>query len=126
MNYMAPIYSMATKENINKLHKIIMTAARAAIGSFCFKKSIHYILSKCKWFDIDDLILFSSLNTIHKTFSNKKTPAMVSYFRTNSKDRKVKSVTTKYIPKSTKMNNFYIYKYTKIYNSLDQYIRDKK
>ena len=50
---------------------------------------------------------------------------MVSYFRTNSKDRKVKSVTTKYIPKSTKMNNFYIYKYTKIYNSLDQYIRDK-
>ena len=23
------------------------------------------------------------------------------------------------------MNNFYIYKYTKIYNSLDQYIRDK-
>ena len=43
LNYMTPIYSIGNQNNINKLHKIIMTAARAAIGSYCFKKSIRYI-----------------------------------------------------------------------------------
>ena len=123
--YMVPIYSISTQLNIQKLHKIIMTAARAAIGNFCFKKSISYILSKCDWFDISDLIKYSSLNIIHKIQTLKKPQSLVSYFRTSNKDRKVKSVTTKYIPLSVKMNNFYIYKYSKIYNSLDTYIKEK-
>ena len=102
-----------------------MTAARAAIGNFCFKKSIHYILSKCGWFDISDLIKYSSLNIIHKIQTLKKPPSLVSYFRISNKNRKVKSVVTKYIPSSVKMNNFYIYRYFKIYNSLDTYIKNK-
>ena len=122
---MVPIYSISTQLNIQKLHKIIMTAARAEIGNFCFKKSISYILSKCDWFDISDLIKYSSLNIIHKIQKLKKPQSLVSYFRTSNKDRKVKSVTTKYIPLSVKMNNFYIYKYSKIYNSLDTYIKEK-
>ena len=67
INYMLPIYSNTCNTNINKLHKIITTAARAAIGNYCFKKSVGYLLSKCKWFDIGDLITYSSLNIIHKT-----------------------------------------------------------
>ena len=43
LNYLAPIYSIANKDNLTKLHKIIMTAARAAIGDYCFKKSNDYI-----------------------------------------------------------------------------------
>ena len=50
---------------------------------------------------------------------------MVSLYRINTNERKVKNVATKYIPLSTKMKNFYIYKYSKIYNLLDQYIKDK-
>ena len=46
LNYMLPIYSLAININYNKLHKIITTAARCAIGSYCFKKSIVYILKK--------------------------------------------------------------------------------
>ena len=91
---MVPIYSTATKDNLNKLHKIIMTAARAAIGDYCFKKSTHYILGKCKWFDINDLIKFSSLNTIHKILYYKKPISLVSLFKSNEKERKVKTVTT--------------------------------
>ena len=53
-----------------------MTVARAAIGSYCFKKSVGYILDKCKWYDIKDLILISSLNTIHKITINKYPPCM--------------------------------------------------
>ena len=71
------------------------------------------------------MILFSSLNTIHKVFYKRKPPSMVSLYRINTNERKVKNVATKYIPLSTKMKNFYIYKYSKIYNSLDQYIKDK-
>ena len=122
--YMVPIYSLANKDNLQKLHKVIMTAARAAIENFCFQKSIQYILTKCKWFDIDDLIFSSSLNTLHKILTTKKPPGMVSYFRLNN-ERKVKNISTKYIPTTEKMKKFYIYKFSKIYNSIDQYIRDK-
>ena len=38
LNYMTPIYSLSTQENLQKIHKIIMTAARAAIGNYCYKK----------------------------------------------------------------------------------------
>ena len=65
--YMVPIYSLANNNNLQKLHKVIMTAARAAIGNFCFRKSIQYILTKGKWFDIHDWILSSTLNTLHRT-----------------------------------------------------------
>ena len=102
-----------------------MTAARAAIRHSCSKRSISYILSKCGRFDISDLIKYSSLNIIHKIQTLKKPPSLVSYFRISNKNRKVKSVVTKYIPSSVKMNNFYIYRYFKIHNSLDTYVREK-
>ena len=69
--------------------------------------------------------MYSSLSTIHKTLINKSPPGLVSYFRIGDNNRKVKILSTKYIPTTAKMNKFYIYKYTKIYNSLDQYVRDK-
>ena len=34
INYLVPIYSNATKNNLQKIHAIIMSAARAAIGNF--------------------------------------------------------------------------------------------
>ena len=71
------------------------------------------------------MILYSSLNIIHKTIHNKKPPGLLSYFKINNKARKVKKVATSYIPLSTKLNNFYIYKYLKIYNSIDQDILKK-
>ena len=64
---MLPIYSLTNTINKNKIHKIITTAARAAIGNFCFKKSIKYILNKCKWLDVNELIDYSALTLIHKT-----------------------------------------------------------
>ena len=48
INYLLPIYSIATQENLSKIQKIIMSAARAAIGNYCFRKSTQYILIKCK------------------------------------------------------------------------------
>jgi len=41
LTYMISIYSLSTKTQINKLQKLLNTAARAAIGSYCFKKVYH-------------------------------------------------------------------------------------
>ena len=50
----------------------------------------------------------------------------MSLFRSHAKERKAKTITTNYLPLTTKMSNFYIYKYSKIYNSLDKTLTDKK
>ena len=125
LNYLAPIYSIANKDNLMKLHKIIMTAARVAIGDYCFKKSNDYILNKCKWYDIDKLILISSLNTIHKVITNDTPPSMTKYFKSRERLRKGNTIATNIIPLSVKFQNFYIYKYTKIYNKIDNSVRLK-
>ena len=52
LNYIIPIYSIATQVNISKLHKIVMTSARAAIGNYCCRKSTAQILSTVKWLSI--------------------------------------------------------------------------
>ena len=46
INYMLPIYSLCTELNKNKLHKLLTTSARCAIGSYCFRKSLYYIFNK--------------------------------------------------------------------------------
>merc|ERR1712105_156844 len=38
--YAMPMYTQLNKAQISKMHKVIMTSARAVIGSFCFKKTI--------------------------------------------------------------------------------------
>ena len=63
-------------------------APRAAIGSYCFKKGITYILNKCKWLTITNLITYSSLNTLHKTFMGKKPISMMSLFRESNRNCK--------------------------------------
>ena len=103
-----------------------MTAARGAIGSYCFKKSVRYILDKCKWYDIKDLILISSLNTIHKITINKYPPCMTQLFKNPEKMRKGSTIATKYIPLSVKMSKFFIYKYIKTYNNIDKNVRAKQ
>ena len=35
MRYMLPLYMNATQDNINKLHRVLMRAARGAIGNYC-------------------------------------------------------------------------------------------
>ena len=58
---MLPLYNNTPGYLKTKLHKIIMKTARSAIGDYCFKKSITYILNKCKLMNIDNMIKYSSL-----------------------------------------------------------------
>ena len=46
--HVLPLYNNGPEYPPNKLYKILMTAARCAIGDYCFKKSNKYIFNKCK------------------------------------------------------------------------------
>ena len=117
LNYMLPLYSVVSTDNNNKLHKIIMTAARAVIGNYCFKKSISYILNKCKWLNINNMITRSAVMIIHKIIINKSPETIYRLIKTNQNTRTVSDITTASMPRNKRFTNFYIYKYCKFYNS---------
>lgn len=50
---------------------------------------------------------------------------MTRYFKNKESARKSDTFWTTYIPIIVKMNDFYIYKYTKIYNKIDPNICEK-
>ena len=57
-----------------------MSAARTIIGNYCYKKSIKYILKKCKMQDINDLLTISTLKFIHKALFYEQPKSMLKYF----------------------------------------------
>ena len=105
-----------------KLHKVIMSIARAAIGNYCRYKSINYILKKCNLLDIKDLILFSSLSLYHKLYIYKMSEiTMDKYYKDISKRTKTKFIfRPSYQPKLKVMQNTFYYKGATIYNDLPQ------
>ena len=51
--YMMPTYTNLNSNQKDRLHKVLMRTARMTLNSYCFKKSIDFILGCCKWVDID-------------------------------------------------------------------------
>ena len=100
-----PIYLGINNILINKLHKVIMSAARAAIGNYCFQKSIKYILEKCNILEIKDLILFSSLSFLHKIDINRKPESILDKFYPINKRAKFYTFIPTYQPKLKYIEN---------------------
>ena len=61
-----------------------MSAARTIIGNYCYKKSIGYILNKCKMHDIRDLLDITTLKYIHKVITNQTPNAILRYYKMNN------------------------------------------
>merc|ERR1712105_51375 len=110
------MYINTTQHNMTKLHKILMTSARTAIGNYCCQKSTLQILSKCNWISIDLMIIHSSLTILHSIFQNNKPKSIINLFKTNENSRTVKEISPKYIPKTSLYLDFYTIKGLKIYN----------
>ena len=125
LNYMLPIYSLCNTINKNKLHKIITTSARCAIGNYCFKKSLKYIFDKFKWMDLETMIHFSSINIIHKLIKNKQPSSILNILKINKNTRTTTQITTHYIPKTEHFKKFYIYKQLKLYNNIENDTKNK-
>ena len=97
LTYLLPLYSQADKLMTNKLHKVVMTAARSAIGNQCFKKSISYILNKCNWLNINKMISNASLKLINNIITDKTPKAIYNLFKINR--RSVVDIDLYYMPK---------------------------
>ena len=75
--YMMPTYTNLNKCQKDKLHKIIMRPGRTTLNSYCFKKSIEYILGQCNWFVINEMIKLSSLKFIHQVITPSNPPTLL-------------------------------------------------
>ena len=70
--YMLPLYSHAPQILIDKLHRVLMKAARYSIGNYCYRLSCNYILGKCNWLSIGNMIIQSGINFTYKTLCNRE------------------------------------------------------
>ena len=99
----------ASKQCISRLHKVIMTAARVAIGNYCCRKNISQILGKCGWLDIESMITYASVNLIHK-YTKTLTPKSITHkFQNLNTKRTVAKLNTQYTPKTKQFRKFYIF-----------------
>ena len=124
LRYMLPLYSNVTQLLMTKLHKIVMTAARTAIGNYCCRHSTTQILNKVDWLPIKLMIEHSAINIIHSILTKKTPNCLLSLYNMENR-RQAKEITTKYLPKTTQFGNFYIYKCIKTYNNLPNLFKIK-
>jgi len=118
LNYMLPLYTNAPNYLINKLHKVIMTGARAAIGNYCFRKSFNYILEKCNWLNIENMVLYAGVCFTHKMLIKRESKSILTLYKTNFSARVATKTFTFYQPKQIVMKNFHVYKCLEIYNNI--------
>ena len=116
ISYMLPTYSNCNQCQINKLHKLIMKAARFTIGNYCFKKTTSFILNKCKFIPIKKMISNSSLKIIQKTVNTSQPKPIHNIFKVGT--RSTAPVSNKQVPKSKHLSQFYPYKFLPAYNSI--------
>ena len=93
INYLTPLYLNANKNQIDKMHKVLMTSARTVIGNYCFRKSKSYILNKCGWLDIANII-----KLIHNIIKFKTPTAIFEMFHINQRSNV--DIVTLYRPKT--------------------------
>ena len=98
-----------------------MTAARTAIGNFCFKKSVSYILQKCNWLTAQQMINYASIKTIHSVIKTGVPRSIYKYFKINK--RTCSEITPKVYPMKKFSRELYLYKALNIYNKLPTNIK---
>ena len=80
-----PTYTNLTCNQKARLHKVLMRTARMSLNSYCYKKSIDYILWKCNWVDIDKMIKLTSLKFINNMLLTKKPGYLFSQLKLNKR-----------------------------------------
>ena len=77
LQYMLPLYTQANNNNnLNKIHKLIMRAARSTIGNNCCRFSRIKLLNICKWPTAKNMINLSATNAIHNIIINRSQNAL--------------------------------------------------
>ena len=116
--YNLPLYFNISKKLNQKLHKLQMTCCRIIMGGNCYRISNVKLLSKCNWLSINNMIRHSTLTFIHKITTILNNKSINEHFlRVKSLRNHCKSI-TKYEPKSTIFQNFFIYRGNTLYNDI--------
>ena len=121
LNYLLPLINPATKYDIDRLQKAIMTTARMVIGHYCYKWSTVKILEKCYWPNLYDMIKINSLKTIHSIVIHKS-PINI-YENIKFPRRSCAEITLRDIPSYNITRQFYFYTFIKHYSNLPKQIK---
>ena len=99
-----------------------MRTARMTLNSYCFKKSIDYILGSCKWVDINEMIKLSSLKFINNMLLTKKPGTLFSKIKVNK--RSCANISFKIFPKSKPFKSTLLYRGISYYNQLPKEMKN--
>ena len=86
------------------------------INSYCFKKSIDYILGCCNWVDINEMIKMSSLKFINNMLVTQKPGTLYSKIKLNK--RTCADLSFYSFPKLEGLKSTLLYKGIFYYNQL--------
>ena len=114
--YMMPTYTNLNNNQKDRLHKLLMRTARMTLNSYCFKKSIEYILGSCNWVDINEMIKLSSLKFINNMLVTNKPGTLYSKIKVNK--RLCADISFYKFPKLGGFKSTLLYKGISYYNKL--------
>ena len=119
--YMMPTYTNLNGSQKGRLHKIVMRAARMTLNSYCFRKSINFILGKCNWLDINKMIKLSSVKFINNVLITQKPWGLYSNIKLNR--RACAQLSFYSFPKSNARKATLLYQGISFYNQLPSYLK---
>ena len=119
LNYTIPLLINCTNGQLNRLNTVINKACKVIMGNPCLKWTSERLNNRCGIKNIWHIIMERGLNMIHKIIL-KYTPVQIyEELKVNSRSRSVDTqIYTKYLPKTKKVENFYLYRIISIYNKL--------
>ena len=121
--YMMPTYTNLTGKLKDKLHKVLMRTAKMTLNSYFFKKEIDYILGRCKWVDIDEMIKMSALKFINNLLISQKPGGYYSKLKLNRRACSDISFQCDSFPKTTDFKLTILYRGISYYNQLPKAIK---
>ena len=111
-----PTYTNLNNNQKDRFHKLLMRTARMTLNSYCFKKSIDYILGSCNWVDINEMIKLSSLKFINNMLVTSKPGTLYSKIKINK--RSCADISFYTFPKLGGFKSTLLYKGISYYNKL--------
>ena len=109
------LYSGIPERSKATIHKLIMSCARFAKGSYCFKQSVDEILRSIGWVRAEVMIKRAALCFIDRILKTNEPPNLYDLYRVNN--RQASPIGLNFYPRTTK------FKLQTPFNILDEYNR---
>ena len=116
LNYMMPTYTNLTEMQRQKLHVVLMKAAKATIGLPCYRWSNQRILETIGWIPLKEMIEKAKLKVLHNILITKQ-PTML-YNQLKIPERRTKAITVRYNIRKEKLKKFFLTTTIETYNKL--------